>query len=68
MVVNVLRGSQAHNAGIRVGDVLMEANKKKIKSVNDLQKQLSGLEDGSTLLLLVSRANKTIYVALKYEV
>ncbi|MGI9534096.1 MAG: DegQ family serine endoprotease [Thermodesulfobacteriota bacterium] len=67
VVVNVLRGSLAQNAGIRVGDVLMEANKKKIKSVIDLQKELSGLKDGSTLLLLVSRANKTIYVALKYD-
>ena len=67
VVVNVLRGSLAHNAGIRVGDVLLEANKKKIKSVNDLQEKLSNLKNGSTLLLLVSRANKTIYVALKYE-
>ena len=67
IVVNVLNGSTAYNAGIRVGDVLLEANKKKIKTVDDLQKELSGLKDGSTLLLLVSRANKTIYVALKYE-
>jgi len=67
VVVNVFKGSIAYNAGIRVGDVLLEANKKKIKSVNDLQEKLSVLKDGSTLLLLVSRANKTIYVALKYE-
>ena len=66
VVVRVLKGSIAYNTGIRVGDVVLEANKEKIKSVKDLQTELSSLKNDSTLLLLVSRANKTIYIVLKY--
>lgn len=67
VVVSVASGGIAQEAGFRTGDVILEANRKKVKDVSSYKKALSNLEKGSNLLFLVSRGNRTIYIGLKYN-
>jgi len=67
IVVKVLSGSAAQQAGLKVGDIILEANRKKIRNVQDIENEFSKLAKGTSVLLLISRSNQTIYVGLKYS-
>jgi len=67
IVVRVLNGSAAQHAGIKAGDIILEANRKKIRNVQDIENQFSKLTKGTSVLLLINRANQTIYIGLKYS-
>jgi serine protease Do len=56
-------GSPAEEAGIRRGDVILEADKQPVKDVRELQQRLGEAKKGT--LLLVRRGDATLYVALK---
>jgi serine protease Do len=62
VVAEVESGSPGDEAGLRRGDVVLEVNQQEIGSVGDFRKSLEGKEKA---LLLVRRADNTIYVALK---
>lgn len=52
------------------GDVIMEMkaegkNARKIEAVDDLQKMLSGLEEGTSAVFLVQRQGSTLYVSFR---
>jgi len=67
IVVKVLSGSAAQQAGLKVGDIILEANRKKIRNVQDIENEFSKLAKGTSVLLLINRSNQTIYVGLKYS-
>ncbi len=67
IVVKVLNGSAAQQAGIKAGDIILEANRKKIRNVADIENEFSNIAKGTSVLLLINRANQTIYVGLKYS-
>jgi len=62
VVSEVENGSPGEEAGLRRGDVVLEVNQQEIKSPGDFRKSLEGKDKA---LLLVRRADNTIYVALK---
>lgn len=57
MVGNVQPESPAAEAGMQVGDVILEVNKKAVATVTDLKKELGKAESDSPLLLLLRRAD-----------
>jgi serine protease Do len=65
IVANVEVGSPAYNAGLKMGDVILEANKTKLKTTRDFEKAVSNLEKEDTLALLVARGKITFYVAIE---
>ncbi len=67
IVVKVLSGSAAQQAGIKAGDIILEANRKKIRNVQDIENEFSKITKGTSVLLLINRSNQTIYVGLKYS-
>jgi len=67
IVVKVLSGSSAEQAGIKAGDIILEANRKKIRNVQDIENEFSKIAKGTSVLLLINRSNQTIYVGLKYS-
>jgi serine protease Do len=64
LVVGVQPESPAEKAGIRQGDILVEMNHQPVTSVQDVKDVLAQVDDQDTLLLLVQRHRRSLYVAL----
>jgi Do/DeqQ family serine protease len=56
------KGSAA-SFGVRPGDILLALNKKKLETVEDLEKILGKVRDSDTILLLIKRGGTTLYLA-----
>jgi serine protease Do len=68
VVVDVDPISPAADAGLRVGDVILEINKHPVTSLLEYQKLISGFRANDALMLLVGRSrNNTRIVTLKLE-
>ena len=65
LVAEVYRDSSAENAGIKPGDVILEAGGKKIGNVADMQDVLRNLRAGDNLPMVLVRKGKTIDIKLK---
>jgi serine protease Do len=58
-------GSVADEAGIRRGDVILEVDRKPIRSIDEYKKAVAGIRKGKGVLLLVRRGESTLFLALK---
>ena len=58
-------GSVADEAGIRRGDVIVEVDRKPIRSIDEYKKAVAGIRKGKGVLLLVRRGESTLFLALK---
>lgn len=65
IITNVDSVGPAQEAGLRVGDLILEINKKQITNLDDYRKAIDSIKNGETALLLVKRGKNTIYSALK---
>jgi serine protease Do len=63
-VASVDADSPAAEAGVRRGDVILEVNRQPIRNTHDYTEALRRTAD-ATILLLISRGESTLYVALK---
>lgn len=63
VVTAVDRGSIAAEIGLKVGDQIFEANRKRVESVSDWEKIVE--KDPSTVVLLVSREGQTLFFSYK---
>lgn len=69
MVVNVKTYSEAFNRGLRDGDIIIDADKKPISTVNDFARIVKSKNDGDALLLRVRGAQGGLrFVAVKIPV
>ncbi len=64
-ITDVIPGSSADDMGLRNGDIILEANRKEVSSIDEWENVISNLEPGDTLLLLIFRSNHTYYVPIK---
>jgi serine protease Do len=64
-VVDVKPGSQADEAGMQKGDIILEVNRQPVTSVNEAMKKINGAPDKNHLLLYVQRGVSKIYVPLE---
>lgn len=67
VIAEVIPGSSADDMGLQRGDVILEANRVEVSSVEKWEEVISRLEPGDTLLLLVFRNRHTYYVPIKVE-
>jgi serine protease Do len=67
IVSDIAPGSPAEKAGLKVGDIILEANGTKINSDKDLIALLVDARAGDTIRMKVYREKKIIDVALKLE-
>lgn len=65
IITGIRTNSPAANAGLHPGDIILEVNREKIRSVKDWYSALSSASDKKGLLLLIKRGNGNIYVVLK---
>ena len=62
LISGVERGSPASKEGLRRGDVILEANHRAVRSVEDLEEELGEAKD--RVLLLVQRGDGTLFVVV----
>lgn len=67
IVSNVLQGSAAFDAGLKVGDIIVEIDKNKINTLAEYSAALKDVKAGDTALFLVKRGGQTIYSALRVQ-
>ena len=61
--------SEAHEKGMRAGDVITEAGQEKVSSISDFEDRIADAKDAGrkSMLLLVRRAGEPRFVALSLE-
>jgi serine protease Do len=64
VITQVEPGSRAEAAGLRRGDLLLEANRKKIHKTSDWEAILKSSSKGNRLLILVHRGETTFFTTL----
>jgi serine protease Do len=64
IVTDVERDSPAARAGLRPGSIIIEANRRPVSGLRDLQRILADLEPGDTLLLYVITESARRFVAI----
>lgn len=64
-VVAVEPDSIAYQAGIAKGDILVEINRKQVKSLKDANDKLTRLKSGASLLLKVKRGGGPLFLAVR---
>ena len=62
IVAKIQQGSQGQRLGLRVGDVVLEVNRKKMESVNDWNSAMG--TKNKALGLLVSRDGQTLFISV----
>jgi len=67
VITEIIPGSSADDMGLQPGDVILEANRIEMSSVDEWEELINKLEPGDTLLLLVFRNRHTYYVPIKVE-
>jgi serine protease Do len=64
LVRDVVEGSRAALAGIRPGDVIVEADRQPVRTVEELRANMDKRAKGDSLLLLVNREGNTLFVSV----
>ena len=64
VVTDVEPDSAAERAGVRPGDVIMEINRKTVRTVSDFDKLTGQLSAKTPVLLLINRGNATIFLSI----
>ncbi|MEW6593589.1 MAG: DegQ family serine endoprotease [Thermodesulfobacteriota bacterium] len=67
LVVNVEPGSPAADKGLRRGDLILEVNRKPVRTVAEFAKALAAGKKQNSLLLLMKRNGHTRYVAIRLK-
>jgi len=65
LVRGVEDGSPVANAGVQPGDVIAEIDRKPVKSVDDLERELARAKPGTPVLFFVHRNDTDLYIAVE---
>ncbi len=65
VVTDVSPGSPADDAGIKMGDLIREVNRNRIRDGKDYREYMGRTKGGDPILLLLRRGGQTFYVSIK---
>lgn len=67
LITEVRHLSAAHKAGLKVGDIILEINRKNVEKMSDLRRILNKLKSGDPLMLMILRekTNEKFIVTLR---
>jgi len=65
VISNVLRNGLAAEAGLAVGDIIKEINRKPVRNLDDYRKMMKDVKKNDTILLLIKRGETTLFVPVK---
>jgi serine protease Do len=64
VVTRVEPGSPAANAGIQIGDVIQEVNRKPVRNVEDFAQKVDKAKEQENVLLLLQRGQNSLFAAV----
>jgi serine protease Do len=64
VVIDIIPGSPADDAGIRPGDIIKEIDRKPVRNAGDYAKMIGQIEKDRPVLLLVKRGAQTFYITI----
>jgi len=67
VIVNVVAGSAADDAGLQKGDLIKEVNKAPVRGAKDFDEKIRGLKKGDSVAFLVRRGENTFFAALTIQ-
>ncbi len=65
IVSSIKPGSAADEAGLRRGDVIMQVNRRPVRDLADYKREISRSEDRKSILFLIKRDRRSLFLALK---
>jgi serine protease Do len=65
VVVQVVQGSPAADAGLRPGDLILEINGQAVESLNDYQTLMEKVKKGTYVRFLLKRQGRTLYLTME---
>ncbi|MCI0454591.1 MAG: DegQ family serine endoprotease [Candidatus Dadabacteria bacterium] len=66
IVTKVDSGSPGGKAGFQIGDVIIEVNRKRIRTSEEYMSMINLIEKGQTTLFLVKRKDVTLYISMRF--
>lgn len=63
VIVNIDPSSDAYRNGLRTGDLILQFNKKEVKSIADFKQKLEKLDKGENVLFLIERQGSKLFIA-----
>jgi len=64
LVRDVVEGGRAAEAGIRAGDVIVEVDRRPVRTIEDFKARLDKLAKDAPVVMLVNRDGQTMYLAI----
>jgi serine protease Do len=64
LVRDVVEGGRAAEAGIRAGDVIVEVDRRPVRTIEDFKARLEKQAKDQPVVMLVNRDGQTMYVAI----
>ncbi len=65
VIIDIITGSPADEAGIQVGDVIKEINRNPIRNLKDFENIIEKLDKNRPILFLIKRGNQSLYISIK---
>jgi len=65
VIAQVIKGTAADRAGLKNGDVIVEANRKRVKNASDLRNTVGLMRPGEKIKLELIRGNKSMSITAK---
>jgi S1-C subfamily serine protease len=67
VILNLVGSAPADSSGLRVGDILVEINGKKVKESSELERELGKLKPDDTVQFTIQRGARRLKTAVKLE-
>ena len=67
LIMDMDASGNAARAGLNVGDVILQVNRRKVESAADASRELQKVRSGGTALILIWRKNQEIFLTLKKD-
>lgn len=67
LIISIAKGSIAESAGLRSGDIIIEAEREAVSTLKELKGKITALPDAAGILLRLQREDRAFYLVVPYH-